>query len=314
MIKVKDKLIFIGGRDRGLECLKFLTKKGVNVAAIFCMKEDDHEYEKYYKQVEKLANRKKIPIKITNSVKTEENIQLIRKLNPVLILVMGWRTLIPKEILDVPKKGAVAVHESLLPKYRGFAPVNWAVINGEEATGVTLFYMNEGMDSGEIIDQKIIHIGVNDTAHQIYQKTKKASVDLIAQHIESLMKGKTLRLPQNDDEATYTCPRIPEDGMINWNCTANEIHNLIRGLSFPYPGAFTLYKGKRLFIQKAILTPNHRDFVGSIPGRVVALGNGWIEVLAGDRRVLRIEKVQEEGGEIIDASVLIKSIKTTLGR
>lgn len=314
MVKTKDKLLFIGGRDRGFECLKALLKIGINIGAIFCMKEDEHEYEKYYTKIEKFANKKKIPIKITNSVKSEEDIKLIQKLKPTLILVMGWRTLIPQEILDIPQKGAVAVHESLLPKYRGFSPINWAIINGEEVIGVTLFYMAEGMDAGDIVGQELISIGPNETAYEVYQKTKKASINLTLQYIKSLMNGTAMRIPQNEHEATFTCPRIPDDGLIDWKLSAREIHNFIRALSFPYPGAFTTFEGRRLYIQKASLPLNHCTFIGSIPGRIVARGNGWVEILVGDRGILRILKVQEEGGEIIDASVLIKSIRTTLGR
>lgn len=314
MLKTRSRLVFIGGRDRGFECLKALVKVGVNIAAIFCMREDEHEYEKYYKEIEKFAKRRRIPIKITNSVKSQDDIKFIRKLKPTLILVMGWRTLIPQEILDIPKRGSVAVHESLLPKYRGFSPINWAIINGEEVIGVTLFYMAEGMDAGDIVGQELISIGPDETAYEVYQKTKKASIALTLQNIKLLMKGEARRIPQNEHEASFTCPRIPDDGMINWNLGAREIHNLIRALSFPYPGAFSPYLGKCLFIQKSSLSPNPRYFIGSIPGRIVARGNGWVEVLAGDRGILRIEKVQEEGGEIVDASSVIKSIRVTLGR
>ncbi len=314
MVKTKDNIVFIGGRDRGFECLKALSRMGIKIAAIFAMQEDEHEHEKFYKQIEKFAIRKKIPVKITNFVKSEEDIKFIKKLSPTLILVMGWRTLIPQEVLDIPKKGSVAVHESLLPKYRGFSPINWAIINGEEVIGVTLFYMSEGMDAGDIVGQELIAVGQDETAYDVYQKTKKASIDLTARYIKSLLSGTAMRIPQNEYEATFTCPRIPEDGQIDWNKTAREIHNLIRALSFPYPGAFTGFDGRRLYIQKASLSPNIRKFIGVIPGRTVLRGNGWVEILAGDRGILRIEKVQEEGGEIVDASTIIKSIRSTLGR
>lgn len=308
----KKRIIFIGGRDRGLKCIETLVKKGEKIIHIFCLKEDEHEKEKYSGEILKYAKQMNIPSTLTKSVKAQEFIDQIRSLGPDLIIVMGWRTIIPSEILKIPELGCVAVHESLLPKYRGFAPVNWAIINGEKETGVSLFFLDEGIDSGDIIDQKVIQIGPNDSAPKIYKRTLKASINILIENLDAIKKGDVERHEQDHELATYTSTRIPEDGQISWNNSALEIHNFVRALSYPYPGAFTLYKGEKVIIQKASMPPQ-RKFVGGIPGRVVSIGSGWVEALTGDG-IIRIEEVVFDKGKIEKASQRLTSIKGTLGR
>ncbi|MEK7616888.1 MAG: methionyl-tRNA formyltransferase [Patescibacteria group bacterium] len=306
-----ENIVFIGGRDRGLKCIKALIEKGEKLPYIFCLEEDDHEKEKYSKQIVALAKKHSIPVKVTKTIKSVTDINLLKNLKPLLIIVMGWRTIIPSEVLKIPKRGVVAVHESLLPKYRGFAPINWAIINGEKMSGVTLFYLDEGIDSGDIIAQRKIPIGSTDTGFTLYQKTKTASVEILIDYLEDIKRGSASRIKQNEKEATYTCFRTPDDGEIFWTRPAKDIYNLIRALSDPYPGAFTIYEGRKIIIQKASFTDSPRNFVGRIPGRVVAVGQGWVEVLTGDGS-LKIEEIEVEGKKL-PASKIFSSIKGTLG-
>lgn len=306
----KVGIIFIGGRERGLECIEALIKKGEQLSYIFCLKEDPHEKEKYYQQIEALAKKQSIPVKVTRSIQPEDII-LIRNLKPMLIIVMGWRTMIPTEVLNIPLRGAVAVHESLLPKYRGFAPVNWAIINGERVSGVTLFYLDEGVDCGDIIAQRKIPIGSTDTGFTLYQKTKIASVEILLDYLEDIENGTASRIKQNEKDATYTCSRTPDDGQIHWGDSSKDIYNLIRALSDPYPGAFTSFEGKKIIIQKASKVASPRNFVGRTAGRIVGIGEGWVEVLTGDG-ILKIEEVEVEG-EKLPASKVLHSIRGTLG-
>lgn len=305
-----EGIVFIGGRDRGLECINALLKKGETIAYIFCLKEDAHEKEKYSKQIKTLANKASIPVKVTRSIKAED-IAILRDLKPILIIVMGWRTIIPSEVLKIPVRGVVAVHESLLPKYRGFAPINWAIINGERFSGVTLFYLDDGVDSGDIVAQKKIPIGLTDTGSTLYQKTKIASVEILLDYLEDIKKGTAPRIKQNEEEATYSCSRTPEDGQIIWDDSTKDIYNLIQALSDPYPGAFTYYQGKKFIIQKASKVASPRNFVGRTTGRVVGIGEGWVEVLTGNG-ILKIEEVEIDG-EKLPASKVLHSIRGTLG-
>lgn len=306
-----EKIVFIGGRDRGLECLKTLIKAGENIAYIFCMPEDKHERKKYYEEIKDLADKEKIPIKITKSIKSVEDFKILKSIQPHLMIVMGWRTIVPKEILSLPKRGTVAAHESLLPKGRGFAPINWSVLNGDKKTGVTLFYLEEGVDEGDIVDQKIIPINNKDTAWDIYLKAKIISVELLMKHIKALKKGTASRRKQNKKLATYYPARVPEDGKINWSWETKKIYNLIRALSDPYPGACTYYKDQKIIIQKALIPKDFLKFAGNIPGRVGNFVEKGVDVITGDG-VLRIEEIELEDGQRLPARDFITSIKGTL--
>lgn len=301
-------IIFIGGRDRGLECLQALITRSEVILHIFCLKEDIHEREKYYLKIQSLAKKQKIPCTLTTSVKNKESIQKIKKLNPKLIVVMGWRTIIPKEILEIPVLKTVAVHESLLPQYRGFAPINWAIINGESQTGVTLFFLDDGVDTGDIIDQITIPINKTETALQIYQKTKQASIDILIKNLDNLKKGLARAKKQAEEKASYCCTRTPEDGMIDWRLDSLSIYNTIRALSNPYPGAFSLYEDKKITIQKARLPVNQTNYVGRIPGRIVKINKDSIEVLTGNGS-LEIIEIETADGISINAGLYFKSIK-----
>lgn len=308
-----EKIVFVGGKDIGLECIQTLLKSNENLSHIFCMSEDSHEVEKYSKEIGILAKKEQIPIKVTKSIKSEENIAILKKIKPDLMIVLGWRTIIPRNIFDIPTMGTVAIHSSLLPKYRGFAPVNWAVINGEKETGVTLFYLDDGIDSGNIVDQIKIPILTTDSAFDVYKKTKKASIQILMQNLAKLKSGGASRRKQVESEATYACARVPDDGEISWQLPTMNIYNQVRGLSYPYPGAFTYYKDKKIIIQKASLIEDPSRFAGRIAGRVVRLGDTWVDVLTGDG-IIRLEEIDIEKQGKFPARAVLTSIKGSLGR
>ncbi len=296
--------IFIGGREKGLLSLQALVSMKANVVQAYVLKEDDHEYEKFYPIIEEFCKNNNIPYILTKSVK--ERIGEVILLKPDLIIVSGWRTIIPKEIVEYPKYGCVTFHESLLPKYRGFAPINWAVINGEKKTGVTMFYLDKGVDTGDIIAQKEILIGENDTAYAIYKNSIKISTDLLIKYHSLLLSGKVSRKKQNEKRATYACSRTPDDGRIDFTMTTREVHNVIRGSSYPYPGAFCFHKGTRIVIQKATI-PSQKKWSGSIPGRITMITPMGIEVLTGDGSI-KITEVTIEGRSL-NPSEYFKSVK-----
>lgn len=306
-------IFFIGGRNRGYMWVNEMLKKNESLVGAFIMKEDDHEIEKFSEDISRLLTNRSIPYLITKSAKGEKYYDFIKKLQPSLIIVMGWRTLIPKEIIKIAPLGSVAIHESLLPKYRGFAPINWAVINGEKGTGVSLFFLSDGMDDGDIIAQKTILISPQDTAQDVYIKTSAVSIELLQKFLPLLKKGEAPRKKQSEKQASYTCARIPEDGLIDWTDLTGNIYNLIRGLSYPYPGAFTYHNGEKLIISRASI-PIQRKFVGRIPGRIVSIIKGeGVEVLTGNGVIL-IKEIIQNGKNKINPVEVITSIKATLGK
>lgn len=307
----KVSIFFIGGKSRGYMWVQEMLKKKEELIGMLIMKEDDHEADVFSNDISLLLESHHIPYLITKTAKGKKYLNFIKKLHPALIIVMGWRTLIPEAIINIAPLGAIAVHESLLPKYRGFAPINWAIINGENKTGVTLFFLSEGIDNGEIIAQKTIRIPSEDSALSLYEKTSLASIVLLKKYLPLIKIGKAPRKKQIEKHASYTCARIPEDGLINWSDTTVNIHNLIRGLSYPYPGAFTYLNGEKLIISKAYMPPQ-RNFVGRIPGRIVSIQkNKGVEVLTGDGSIF-IEEIIINEANRINPSSIINSIKTTL--
>lgn len=313
MNKNKAPFFLIGGRYRGYLLVKELIKNKENLVGAFVMREDEHEYEKYSEKIIEVLEENNIPCILAKNINQEKYKKFIKEKNPLLIIVMGWRTIISEDIISLPKYGCVAVHESLLPKYRGFAPVNWAVINGEKNTGVTLFHIANDIDNGDIIAQEIIAIGENDTAYEVYKKTSHASIRLVNKYLPLLSKGIAPKKKQNEIKATFACMRLPEDGLIRWNNPSRKIYNLIRGLSYPYPGAYSLLNGKKITIWKASI-PTKKIYVGKIPGRIVKIiPEKGIEVITGDSTIL-LEEIQFDGKEKTKASNVINSIRMTFGK
>jgi len=300
--------VFIGGRNRGLDWLRRLADRRQLPAAVYCLREDDHEAEKYSPRIADLCRDHGVPCHLRKTLKAEHEDE-IRALAPDLIVVMGWRTLVSDRVLTAARYGAVGLHESLLPAYRGFAPVNWAVINGEPRTGVTLFYMTAtGIDDGDMVAQAVVPIGEHDTAGDVYEATSRASLDLLDAHFDRLLEGTAPRAPQDERLATYTCSRTPEDGAIDWSRPTREIHNLVRGLAHPYPGAFTHLGGLRYRIWSGRPVESPRTFVGRIPGRVVATSPDGVEVLTGDGSYL-VQTAGEDGREAVPAQMVFKSVR-----
>lgn len=246
------KTLFIGGTKRGYITLKKLIEEGVNVVGIVSLLQDTHEIERYEKPIKTLAEEYKIPLYETKCIKDKYYEKIIAEnIRPDIAFVVGCRVLLPKNIYQIPSVGTFAIHDSFLPNYRSFAPLNWSIINGEDNTGVTLYCLNELMDGGDIVAQKHIHIEFEDTAPLLYEKVCEATVNLILEVYSLLSQGKNSRIPQNYSIGSFTCSRKPSDGVIDWNKPTTDIYNQIRALTYPYPGAFTFLDTKHLFIWKA---------------------------------------------------------------
>lgn len=178
-------------------------------------------------------------------------LQHIARWQPDLLLVLGWYYIIPSEVRTKAPLGCVGVHASLLPKYRGGAPITWAIINGETTTGVTFFYMCDGIDEGNIIAQKGFAIEDADNCATVYEKATQASIQILRDYLPRLAAGTTPRTPQDHSQATYFPLRRPEDGQIDWAWSAKRVRDFIRAQTKPYPGAFTYFNNKKVIIWDA---------------------------------------------------------------
>ena len=237
------KIIFIGGVRIGYTVLKSVYESGYIVDTVFTLPKNSSASD--YVNFESLVSKYDTKLIRATDVNKLSCVDIIQDISPDLIIVCGWQQLISKEILSIPKLGAIGFHSSLLPKYRGRAPVNWAIIMGERKTGITMFHLTESADSGDIIAQKAFPIMLNDDCNTIYKKSAKAGAELIKTHLPMIFKGCAPRI-HNQSLSYPTYPRrVPKDGEIDFNRSAIDVYNYVRALTKPYPGAYYYYQNKK---------------------------------------------------------------------
>ena len=230
-----------------------------------------------------------------------------------LLFAVSWRYLIPQKIYLSPRLGSFVFHDSYLPDYRGFSPTVWAIINGEDHTGVTLFAMAEECDAGDIVDQERVSIDPDETIATVIERVTSIYLTLLERNLQALMTGTTLRTPQDHSLATYTCKRLATDNLINWSSDTTTIYNLIRAVTHPYQGAYTFFAGARLRIWTSERDASGYTYIGRIPGRVLDIRPGIGVVVATGDGSLLITRVQKDDGDVVCASHLITSLSATLG-
>ncbi len=305
-------IVFIGGRAHGFQLLDRMLAGGERIVRVFGLQEDGHEPIRFDARIAARCSDAGVRHSVVRRLSKADAAELL-ELKPDLIVVMGWRTILPPEVVNAPRLGCVGVHDSLLPRYRGFAPTNWSIINGETQTGITLWYLNEEVDAGDVIAQQVIPIGRSDTAADVYAKVADASITLMLEHLPALKAGRVRSEPQDDALATFACARTPDDGLIDWGASSSQVYNLVRALTRPYPGAFTYHEGRVLRVWSATPADPELRYAGRIPGRVVKLHAGrGVEVLCGAGSVI-IEEVELEGRAPCRAEELIRSVRATLG-
>jgi methionyl-tRNA formyltransferase len=277
----KPGILVFAYHDVGYECLDFLIQNDEYILAVITHENNPQE-EIWFRSVAGLAKQYGIPVYTPESINTPEWTERIRSWEPDIIFSFYYRTMIKEEILNIPRLGAFNMHGSLLPKYRGRVPINWAVLHGEKETGVTLHHMVKRADAGDIVDQEPVPILPDDTAQDVFNKAVRAARLVLERQLDALLKGTAPRRKQDEAQATSFGGRTPEDGRIDWTQSAEKIYNLIRAVTHPYPGAFTDVGGRRLLIWWAQpLTES-----GGTPGQVlsadplrVAAGSGSVELI-----------------------------------
>ncbi|MBI5167817.1 MAG: formyltransferase [candidate division NC10 bacterium] len=288
------RILILGYHNIGYVCLKELLERGEEVIAVVTHR-DDPEEEVWFESVAELALAHNIPLYRPENVNSPSTVLTIRGLRPDILFSFYYRQLLGREILEIPRMGCINLNGSLLPKYRGRCPVNWVLIHGEEKTGVTMHYMVEEADSGDIIAQKEVAIDFEDTAYTLHQKLARAALDLFRETFPLIKEGKASRIPQDHSQASYYGARRPKDGEIDWTRSARDIYNLVRAVTHPYPGAFTFYQGKRLFIWSAQLEQGGSP-EGGDPGTIRRIVEGEGFVVSTGSGGLLIKQAQLEGG------------------
>jgi methionyl-tRNA formyltransferase len=238
--------------DVGVNCLKALLGAGIEIDLVVTHQDDPNE-NVWFGSVAKLCEDKKIPYITPNANQLMDLVPQIQKLAPDYLFSFYYRHMIPPELLACAKIGALNMHGSLLPKFRGRAPVNWAILHGETETGATLHIMESKPDAGDIVGQSAVSIGSNETATEVFGKVSKAAVIVMNQVLSELVQGHIPRKPNYLAQGSYFGGRKPADGQILWNKTAQQVHNLVRAVAPPYPGAFTDWEGQRRIVSRTSL-------------------------------------------------------------
>jgi methionyl-tRNA formyltransferase len=296
------RAVVLAYHDVGCAGLEELLAHGDEVLAVITH-EDDPGENVWFGSVTGLAAARGLPVFAPDDVNRPEWVERIRFLEPTILFSFYYRRMVAPAILAIPPLGALNLHGSLLPRYRGRAPVNWVLAKGETETGVTLHYMTAKPDAGDIVAQRRVPIEFEDTAPVLFRKIVAAGRELLRDTLPLLREGKAPRIPQDLSRGSYCRGRRPEDGGIDWSRSAVEIHNLVRAVTRPYPGAFTSLGGRKLYVWKgrALSAEGPRGE----PGRVIGAerGRGAALIGTGDG-VYRLDVCQLDGEEDRPGAVL----------
>lgn len=296
------KAVVLAYNNIGCEGIKALLGNGFEIQAVFTHKDDPNE-NIWFQSVAELASEKGIPLYAPANINHPLWVAKIKKMNPDFIFSFYYRDMVGKDILGIPAKGCINLHGSLLPKYRGRCPLNWAVINGEKETGVTLHYMTEKPDNGDILAQEKFAIGTNDTAKNVHMNATRAAAKLLKAALPKLRKGTLKAVKQDEKKATYFGGRKPEDGAIDWGKTASEVRNLVRGVTRPYPGAFS-FLGEKKYIFWDV--SEARGAAKAFPGTVLSVNPLTI---ACGKGAVTVNYAQQEGGLYSSGAQLAEDCK-----
>ncbi len=286
------KTVVFAYHEIGYSCLKELLDFGAEVSCLFTHDDDPGE-EIWFKTPRLLAEERGIPVYTPHTLRDPKWAALIGELHPDIIFSFYYRNLIPREILDIPGTGAFNLHGSLLPLFRGRCPVNWVLIEGRARTGLTLHFMEEKPDTGDIVAQKAIDIAPEDTAHTLFLKMIREAGPLIREVLPALRDRTFTRTRQADlGPSSYFGGRKPEDGLISWQKDAVGVYNLVRAVTHPYPGAFTYLEGRKFYVWWAAVEPSIQVAPDRKAGEVLSVSPFLVN--AGGS-ALRLMTVQLEG-------------------
>lgn len=272
--------------DVGVNCLKALVNAGIQVDLVITHQDDPNE-NVWFGSVAKLCEDKNIPYITPDADQLPELIPQIQTLTPDYLFSFYYRYMIPVELLACAKIAALNMHGSLLPKYRGRAPVNWAILHGETQTGASLHIMEAKPDAGDIVGQLAVTIGPNETATDVFGKVSAAAVEVLNQVLPALTQGQVPRSPNILSQGSYFGGRKPSDGLIHWEQSAKQVHDLVRAVAPPYPGAFTDWEGRRMIVAQTSLE-------GALPAQLdlqapgIQVVDNQVFGICGDQRVVKI--------------------------
>lgn len=304
------KIAFMGTPDFAVDCLRALAESEHEVVGVFCQpdKPVGRKQELTPPDVKVEALKYNLPVFQPTSLRNGKGVEILSKINPDLIIVVAYGKILPDDVLSFPKYGCINIHASILPKYRGASPIHFAVLNGDEETGVTSMQMDSGLDTGDILLVKKAKIGINDTTEKMYEVLAPLGAEVLMETIGLLEKGQLKPVKQDDALATKVGLLSKDMSPIDWTKSAFEIHNKIRGL-YSWPGASTTLNGKTLKIHSSVLSEKKGN---TIPGEIID-ANGKIVVSCGDGKCIELKTIQLEGKKRMDASAFLNGYQLPSG-
>ena len=289
-----NRAVVFAYHDVGVRCLRALLEGGVEVPLVVSHRDDPNE-RIFFASVAQLAASRGIETVYPADPNTAEFVARVRALAPDFLFSFYYRKMLSPELLACARRGAFNMHGSLLPKFRGRAPVNWAVLKGETETGATLHEMVAKPDAGRLVDQERVPIGPDDTAAEVFTRVTDAAETVMRRSLPGLLDGSAVLQPQDLARGSYFGGRRPEDGRIDWSQGAQAVHNLVRAVAPPYPGAFTAIPGGTLKLYRTRLEPARAPRPGG-PGLYCA--DGALFADCGDGKVIRLLEFETEGAPL----------------
>lgn len=291
------KIVFMGTPDFSVGALDALVEAGHEIIAVVTQpdKPKGRSGQMQFPPVKECALRHGLTVLQPVKIKTPEWVDKLRELKADVFVVAAFGQILSKEILDMPKYGCVNIHASLLPKYRGAAPINWAIINGEKETGVTIMQMNEGVDTGDMLSHVVVPIAPKETAESLFDKLAKAGAELIVETLPKLEAGEIVPVPQDESESSHVKMMNKSLGKIDWNQDAVVIERLVRGLN-SWPSAYTYYQGKSVKLWDCDVV---EAAAKAVPGTIIAVAKDSFDVATGNG-ALRVLELQLEGKKRMD--------------
>ena len=298
------RILFMGTPEFAVPSLKRLVEDGHEICGVFTQpdKPKNRGHKLMFSPVKEYALTQNLAVYQPQKMKDGEALAIIKELQPELTVVAAYGKILPKEILEAPKYGSINVHSSILPKYRGAAPVNWAILNGETETGVTIMYMAEALDAGDIITTVKTPIGADEESAGLTQRLAELGAEALSETVVKIASGSVERTPQIEEESTYAPMLGKELSDVDWSKTAHEIHCQIRGLQ-PWPAATTtLFSEAPMKLYKA---EELGETSAKSAGTIIAADKKGISVVCGEGTVLRITELQASGGKRMAASAYL---------
>lgn len=308
------RVVFMGTPDFAVGTLEALIAEGHEIRAVVTQPDKPKGRGKTLMPtpVKEVALKHEIPVLQPVKVREPEFVEQLRTMEPDVIVVAAFGQIISRDLLELPKYGCINVHASLLPAYRGAAPIQWAVINGDRESGVTIMRMNEGLDTGDMIDKVVVPLAEDETGGSLFEKLSHAGARLCVKVLEDLEAGRAVCTSQPEESTTaYAAMITKKMGEICWQRPAEEIEQLIRGLN-PWPSAYTYLDNKSLKLWKATVEKAEEETENAVPGQVIRADKNGLCICTGDG-ILNVLELQLEGKKRMETAAFLRGYSIEVG-